>query len=246
MILKESLQPGDLNHLVLPLLSIDEFSSKIDDQRAIVVGFYCTDREPAWDLMRFIEGSNLSILDTECSPAPTPDGYYLVFVEFTRNRDFPHVLEELLEQVQNIAENSWQLKVYHHDDIVPCTREALENLVVLDQNQVPPSDDDSEKSIQHQPDVVPEEDEVDENEFWSQADVDGVEVAEDHINIHSGGQVYTWGKLRPMPVLGKLVLDESQNQRLLEKLLGSQYQVYFYEHAAVVLRGDRQVALFQV
>ena len=68
-----SLHPGDLQDLVLPLIDIDTFNSKIDNQRAIVVAFQVTDQDPAQDLMKFIEGSNLALLDTEVSPAPSPE-----------------------------------------------------------------------------------------------------------------------------------------------------------------------------
>jgi hypothetical protein len=133
--------------LVLPLISIDEFNSKIDNRRAIVVAFYCTDKDPAQDLMRFIEGSNLDMLDTEVSPAPSSEGYYVVFVEFSRNREFPATLDEIIQQVGNIAENKWQLKIWNHDDIVHYSTDVIEKLVILDPSQIPPDPQDDQDPV---------------------------------------------------------------------------------------------------
>src|SRR5690606_30290855 len=80
-LLKESLFPGDLKDLIKPVVSIDEFEPKIDPA-AIVLAFYAREEDPAFDLSRFIEfGPINSVLDTEVSPAPDEDGFYLVFVE---------------------------------------------------------------------------------------------------------------------------------------------------------------------
>ena len=78
--LNEGLRPDDLEDLVLPILSIDEYESKIEDD-GIVVGFYTQYKDPANDLNRFIQKSAIDILDSEVSPAPTEDGYFIVFVE---------------------------------------------------------------------------------------------------------------------------------------------------------------------
>ena len=117
--LTESLVRGDLEHMVLPMLSIDEYSSKIDNRENIVVGFYAFDRAPADDLCLFIEKSDVTTLDTEVSPAPDPDGYYLVFVEMSRDKGFPKELMDLVQQVNNLtAVDSWQFKPYGSDDNV--------------------------------------------------------------------------------------------------------------------------------
>ena len=50
----EGLKEGDLAELVLPMISIDEFESKLDDD-SIVVAFYVGDRDPSQDLNRFIQ-----------------------------------------------------------------------------------------------------------------------------------------------------------------------------------------------
>ena len=138
MILNENLMTGDLDHLVLPMVSIDEYSSKIDDARVIVVGFYVSDREPATDLCIFIEKSAVKTLDCEVSPAPTPEGYYLVFVEMDRNKEFPSRLIDLIHEINNLVDiSSWQFKPYcDHSEIQELDLENLQKHVELDSQKV--------------------------------------------------------------------------------------------------------------
>lgn len=101
--LNEGLKEGDLVDLVLPMLSIDEFSSKIDDNKIIVVGFYCFEEDAAHDLSNFIERSPVNVEDTEVSPAPSQEGYYLCFVEMRRSEQFPERLIRLLSEVSRLT-----------------------------------------------------------------------------------------------------------------------------------------------
>jgi hypothetical protein len=256
--INESLQPGDLDHLVLPLISVDEFSSKIDNQRAIVVAFYCTDRQPAEDLMRFIEGSNLDILDTEVSPAPSLEGYYVVFVEFSRNRDFPAALDEIITQVDNIADNDWQLKMWNHEDIVSYSADVLKELVILNPSEIPPDPEDdedpvvdpvdqaqsaavaepvAEPAVPAEPAEEPLPGGVAEHRFWNQADVDRVLISQQQVVFQGQGTRRAYCRATQPRDFGRLILDESLNVQTLRKLLGHQYQVYMYEHGIVVQRG---------
>lgn len=264
--INESLQPGDLDHLVLPLISVDEFNSKIDNRRAIVVAFYCTDKNPAEDLMRFVEGSNLPILDTEVSPAPSSEGYYVVFVEFSRNRDFPTTLDEIIKQVDNVADNDWQLKVWNHEDIVGYNVETLKQLVILNPRDVPPDPEDTEDPVvepvekaqaaaapaepaeppaepaepavpAEQPAPPPPPGGVAEQRFWNQADVDRVVISEQQVVFQGQGHQRAYRRVAQPRDFGRLILDESLNVQALRKMLGQEYQVYMYEHGIVVQRG---------
>jgi hypothetical protein len=109
MIIQEGLKQADLKDLVLPMLTVDEFSSKIDDNQIIVVGFYCFEEDAAHDLSNFIERSPVNVEDTEVSPAPSKEGYYLCFVEMRRNKQFPHKLMDLLSEVSRLTTiQNWQ------------------------------------------------------------------------------------------------------------------------------------------
>lgn len=84
-ILTEGLFNGDLEGLILPLISLNEYEPKID-KNALVVVFFAKHVEAAEDLSVFLEKSaNDYIIDTEVSSAPDTDGNYLIFVEVTKN-----------------------------------------------------------------------------------------------------------------------------------------------------------------
>lgn len=110
--LTEGLRTGDLEFLILPTISIDEFESKIDHD-AIVVGFYVDDDEPANDLLNFIEGDPSEILDVEVSPAPDEKGQYVVFVEFLRDEKFPEKLDSVLLSLESLTKiEEWKYTYY--------------------------------------------------------------------------------------------------------------------------------------
>jgi len=67
--LREGLREGDLADLVLPMISVDEYESRIDKSQAIVIGFYVQDENAANDLNRFVQKSALPLLGTEVSRA---------------------------------------------------------------------------------------------------------------------------------------------------------------------------------
>mgnify|MGYP001259033703 CR=1 FL=1 len=135
----EGLQEGDLNNLVLPTISVDEFDSKLDDT-AIVVGFYVDFKEPAEDLNRFIQKSPEDLIDTDISPAPDEDGNYMVFLELTRDKNFPERLVNIVNSLDSLTGNKeWSFRAYGSDKTYPLTAENLKKRVDL---KVPEEDED--------------------------------------------------------------------------------------------------------
>lgn len=131
MNLLEGLKEGDLENLVLPLVSIDEYESKLDDD-SIVVGFFVGDKEPAADLNRFIQKGAIDILDTDVSPAPNEEGHFMVFVEMLRNDTFPKNLLDIVESLTGLTENDqWEVVIYGSSEPQPLTLEYLEANVRL-------------------------------------------------------------------------------------------------------------------
>ncbi len=132
--LKEGMREGDLDDLVLPLLSIDEYVSKIaDDKEVIVVGFFVEDEDPANDLSRFIDRSVTDILDTDVSPAPNEEGYFLVFLEAKRDEKFVKMLLQVLDEISNLVNiDKWTFKVHKDKTIHDLNRKSLEAKVNTD------------------------------------------------------------------------------------------------------------------
>lgn len=167
--LKEGLTRHDLDDLILPMIDIDTFESKIDNSKVIVVAFYVFDRYPAVDLKVFIERGSVSVLDVEVSPAPTVDGYFVVFVEMDRNHSFPEELVNIVEAVNNLTNvTEWQFKTLGSDEIFDLTEENLKEHTVLDPKMVPPSEDDIEDEID---DIEKEEEEDSDEEDKSIAEM---------------------------------------------------------------------------
>jgi hypothetical protein len=147
MKVNEGLLEHDLDYTVMPLISIDEYQSKIDDRKAIVIGFYVTENDPAVDLAAFIEKGIVKVLDTDVSPAPTEDGHYLVFVELDRDKDFPAKLLKIIDEIRNITNvNEWQFSPLHskEDENYNLTLGELLKRVNLDPDSVEISDEDTE------------------------------------------------------------------------------------------------------
>lgn len=146
MKINEGLLAHDLDFTIMPLISIDEYRSKIDDRKVIVVGFYVTENDPAIDLAAFIEKGIVKVLDTDVSPAPTEDGYYLVFVELDRDDTFPKKLLKIINEINNITNiKQWEFSPLHskQDENYPLTLAELRKHTNLDSDSVEIDDDNS-------------------------------------------------------------------------------------------------------
>jgi len=110
--LTEGMREGDLADLVLPLISVDEFDSKVDEKESVVFGFYVHEQSAAEDLNRFLQKSAVPILDTEVSPAPDQHGYFLVFVELLKNERLPQNVSDILSEMKMLVDiDEWEMRV---------------------------------------------------------------------------------------------------------------------------------------
>lgn len=163
--LTEGLKEHDLESLVLPLLSIDEYESKLDDD-SIVIAFYVRDKDPAQDLNRFIQKGAVDILDTDVSPAPTEDGNFMVFVELLRDMDFPEKCLDMLDSLTGLTGiESWMLAIYDEEEQFPADLETIKSRVRL-------------YSMEDYEDDAEEDMDVDEalTEFFHNSDLEGLKV----------------------------------------------------------------------
>jgi len=235
--ISEGISRHSLDHLIQPVLSIDEFESKISDKRVIVVGFYCGDAEPARDLSYFIDRSSSPILDTEVSPAPTPDGYYVVWVEIQRDKEFPQVLLDILAEVDNLTDvDQWEFQCPGHKDPIPVNKEELKKNLILDQNEIiefpdKDSDENSDEDNESAPELTDTEETPEETpeeelkEFWIHAMVDTVLLEGDNVSLLRFGDRYDFHISRDLPKKMDM-LNLSESGRNLQKLLGPNYAVY--------------------
>lgn len=124
----EGLEHGDLARLIHPELHVDEFKSKMgDDSDIVVVSFKVVDKEPALDLVNFVEKGYDWVLDADVSSGELSDGEYLVFVELERTPDVTDRIDELLNDLLNLTKQEigeWRFQ-YQKGTQVPYTVDAL-------------------------------------------------------------------------------------------------------------------------
>ncbi len=128
-IINEGMWANDLEDLLQPIVSIDEYESKVDDS-AIAIGFFVNDADAAADLNRFIQKSAVPIIDSDVSPAPDQRGYYIVFAELPGNDRFIQNLQHVCQEVGQLGGvEDWKMKMRGVKNVVPfdvdCIRKAL-------------------------------------------------------------------------------------------------------------------------
>jgi len=131
----EGLEKDDLKRLIHPELHIDEFKSKMgDDVDIIVVSFKVDSKNPASDLMNFIERGYEWVLDADVSSGELEDGNYLVFVELERNKDAPENIVKLVKDVLNLTGqklDEWNFQYQKSSNQYPVDIEAIRKIVPL-------------------------------------------------------------------------------------------------------------------
>lgn len=103
--INEGLQAGDLRMLVDNIFEVDSFSSKMgEDKEIVVLAFTVKSQDPAQDLVEFVENGYDFVLDADASPGELSDGKYKVFVEIERNRRIAEQILELLNGISKLAD----------------------------------------------------------------------------------------------------------------------------------------------
>ncbi len=103
--LTEGLEQNDLKRLVHPELHLDEYKSKMGkDEDIVVLSFKVTGKEPASDLVNFIEKGYDWVIDADISSGEMDDGDYLVFVEADRDASIPNNIEKLVTDILELTD----------------------------------------------------------------------------------------------------------------------------------------------
>jgi hypothetical protein len=128
------LQAGVLQGLLHSTIEIDEFSSKMgEDKNIITVSFKVKYEDPAKDLVKFIEGGYKFVLDSAISSGEQDDGSYRVFMEIPRNKNsIDHILE-IIEDCKKLSKiDEFRFRYYKNFRSHPLTKENLEKYVITD------------------------------------------------------------------------------------------------------------------
>lgn len=101
---EDSLQSGDLRDLVKHVFEVDNYRSKMgDDKDIVVLSFTVEHRAPAEDLVNFIEKGYQFVLDADMTPGELSDGKYRVFVEMQRTSKVAEQINDLLYGVRKLT-----------------------------------------------------------------------------------------------------------------------------------------------
>lgn len=129
----EGLRPKDLENLVFPIFEVDSFRSKMgEDPDICVVSFYVKDRQPARDMMEFIEKGFSFVLDADVSSGENNKGDYHVFVELNRTPRIVEHIEDIIYGLRKLTGiDTWKFKYHKSKDIYEVSRENLSNNIPL-------------------------------------------------------------------------------------------------------------------
>ncbi len=117
MLINEGLQAGDLEGLISPRFSIDQYKSKMGEDRNIMVLAFTVDgHAPAKDLERFAEAGYKSVLDADSTPGTLEDGKHKVFIEFARNDNAVSQIINFLEDLKKLTNIEEFTYTYHKND----------------------------------------------------------------------------------------------------------------------------------
>lgn len=235
----EGLRAKDLKGLVDPLFTIDQFKSKMgEDKDVVVVGFRVNDKYPAIDLMEFIEKGYNFILDADMSTGEEKDGKYQVFVEFERTTDLPTQIKDLLSGVSQLCDcYDWRFR-YHRD--VASQEASVQALT----EHIPLTPEDYEnKILENTTDQI--------EEFFNQGAIDNVVL--DHNNNLTFIKPYSEtltvkfediGQYEDLKdtLPGAVQLDESSRTQTiyLEKYLGN-YEIHKVNNKFLIRNGEQAV-----
>lgn len=131
--LKEGLEKGDLARLVHNELHIDEYKSKMgNDEDIVVVSFKVGGKDPAVDLVNFIEKGYDWVIDADTSAGEMEDGDYIVFVEMERTNRVPKQIIELVTDMVNLTDNeidTWRVRYYKNKDEHKLDEDHLRSMI---------------------------------------------------------------------------------------------------------------------
>lgn len=133
--LRENLEHDDLARLVHDELHIDDFKSKLGaDKDICVISFKIAGKEPALDLINFLEKGFDFIIDADVSSGEMNDGDYVAFVEIERGDELPQQIYDMIDILGNVTGQKcqdWRVRYYHDRQDHPLEVDVLKNLIPL-------------------------------------------------------------------------------------------------------------------
>lgn len=126
-----SLLANDLRDLVHHVFEVDSYKSKMgEDKDVVVLSFIVNGKDPANDLVEFIEKGYKFVLDADATPGELSDGKYRVFVEIERNR---HIAENISDMLYGIGKLSglenFKFRYHKSFNSMDAVKETLDEVI---------------------------------------------------------------------------------------------------------------------
>jgi hypothetical protein len=117
-LVNEGLKAGDLEGIIGKKFSVDQFKSKMgEDRNIMVLAFTADSQAAAKDLERFAETGYKEVLDADATPGTMEDGKYRVFIEFARDEKVAMNIAKFLEDLKKLANIESFEFTYHKGDL---------------------------------------------------------------------------------------------------------------------------------
>ena len=103
-LVNEGLKAGDLEGIIGKKFSVDQFKSKMgEDKNIIVLAFSVEGQAAAKDLERFAETGYTEVLDADATPGTLEDGKHRVFIEMARVEQVDQHIKRFLQDLGKLA-----------------------------------------------------------------------------------------------------------------------------------------------
>lgn len=129
--LNEGLRPLDLKEMVHTTFEVDTYRSKMGEDRDVcVLSFTVEDRQPAKDLMEFLEKGFSFVLDSDISSGENNEGKYFVFVELPRTTKLAEQIKEITYGVTKLTGiDDFKFKYYKDNAEHDINEETLTSVI---------------------------------------------------------------------------------------------------------------------
>ena len=118
-LVNEGLKAGDLEGIIGKRFSVDQFKSKMgEDRNIMVLAFTADSQAAAKDLERFAETGYKEVLDADATPGTMEDGKYRVFIEFARVEQVDQHIRKFLDDLSKLT-NIETFEFTYHKRTVP-------------------------------------------------------------------------------------------------------------------------------
>jgi hypothetical protein len=98
----------------------------------VVISFKVVGKDPAADLVSFIEKGYTWVIDADVSSGEMDDGDYIVFVEAERNRNIAENIMTMMDDIMNITEqelDEWRVRYYTDNTDHKLDQDSLKKLI---------------------------------------------------------------------------------------------------------------------